>query len=62
MFNFLRRFFAKKRKLVSRKEIKQMYKNMSKNQLITVINNLAHENAELKVKKQARSGNRELKH
>jgi hypothetical protein len=56
MFKFLKSLFIRKknRRFVSRKEIKQLYKNMSKNQLITVINKLVHENAELKLKKQAR--------
>ena len=37
--------------LVSKKEIKRMYKNMSKNDLILVIQKLVHENEFLKRKK-----------
>jgi hypothetical protein len=53
MLKFLKSLFTRKPKkqFVSRKEIKQMYKNMSKNQLILVISNLVHENAQLKLSK-----------
>lgn len=52
MIRWLKSLFAPKKQYVSKKEIKHLYKGMSKNQLIKVISALVHENAELKNRKQ----------
>ena len=52
MFKWLKKLFTKKQKYVTNREIKEIYKNFSKNQLIRVINTLATENAILKNKRQ----------
>ena len=48
MFKWIKKRFAKKKKFVTNKEIKALYKNMSKNQLIRIINTLVTENVMLK--------------
>jgi hypothetical protein len=57
MINKIKLFFKNlikpksKQKYVSHNEVKRIYKNFSKNQLINVIIKLANENAFLKAKK-----------
>jgi len=51
MFNFIKNIFTKRnraRKIISKKEVKEMFKGFTKNQLIQVILKLTIENSNLK--------------
>ena len=49
MFKWLKKIFSKKKKFVTNKEIKALYKNMSKNQLIRIINTIQYIKKQKKV-------------